>query len=308
MPDRGAWAGTRAARRRARRSIRPFTGRRAGTALAVCTALLLVSLAVTQTRSGRTQAVPRSASRNSQRVARQQSAVRRADAPSAISGHHQHARRACPSRRCAPVSPASARVVGAGAAASRQGLSGGATHVVPVCAPRQPRPDPLAGCSQLPRGRRRDSKAPHQVDLRPSPPVVPVSASPAPSPSTPRANVPAGPAPPSAPRPIEPSAPPPAPPSPARVQITAKEYSFTLSRPTVPAGEVIMEFVNRGQDPHNMHVVSAAEESNEAGAFSNTEPEHHQDLTLVMRAGSYTLFCSLPGHRAAGMAATLVVQ
>jgi uncharacterized cupredoxin-like copper-binding protein len=69
-----------------------------------------------------------------------------------------------------------------------------------------------------------------------------------------------------------------------------------------------MEFVNRGQDPHNMHVVSAAEESNEAGAFSNTEPEHHQDLTLVMRAGSYTLFCSLPGHRAAGMAATLVVQ
>jgi plastocyanin len=69
-----------------------------------------------------------------------------------------------------------------------------------------------------------------------------------------------------------------------------------------------MEFVNRGQDPHNMHVLREAEESNEAGAFSNTEPDHHQDLTFVLRAGSYTLFCSLPGHRAAGMTGTLVVQ
>jgi uncharacterized cupredoxin-like copper-binding protein len=76
----------------------------------------------------------------------------------------------------------------------------------------------------------------------------------------------------------------------------------------VPAGEVIVEFVNRGQDPHNMHIAREAEESNEAGAFSNTEPAHHQDLTLVLRAGSYTLSCSLPGHRAAGMNATLVVQ
>jgi uncharacterized cupredoxin-like copper-binding protein len=75
----------------------------------------------------------------------------------------------------------------------------------------------------------------------------------------------------------------------------------------VPAGEVIIEFVNRGQDPHNLNLTS--EESSELiGTFPTTESEQHQDQTLVMRAGSYTLFCSLPGHRAAGMHATLTVQ
>jgi uncharacterized cupredoxin-like copper-binding protein len=92
------------------------------------------------------------------------------------------------------------------------------------------------------------------------------------------------------------------------VQVIALEYSFTLSRPSVPAGEVIFDFVNRGQDAHNMHVVPGGEEAHEAGTVSSTEPEQHQDLALVLRPGSYTLFCSLPGHRAAGMNATLVVN
>jgi plastocyanin len=90
--------------------------------------------------------------------------------------------------------------------------------------------------------------------------------------------------------------------------VIAREYSFTLSRPNVPAGEVIFEFLNRGQDPHNLNVAAAFSESEMSGTFASTEPEHHSDQTIIMRAGSYTLFCSLPGHRAAGMITTLVVQ
>jgi plastocyanin len=91
------------------------------------------------------------------------------------------------------------------------------------------------------------------------------------------------------------------------VQVTAKEYSFTLSRPEVPAGEVIVEFLNRGEDPHNLHLTEAAGGS-EAGAFPNTGPGVHEDLQLDLRPGSYTLFCSLPEHEAKGMKATLIVR
>jgi uncharacterized cupredoxin-like copper-binding protein len=90
------------------------------------------------------------------------------------------------------------------------------------------------------------------------------------------------------------------------VQVIAKEYSFTLSRPEVPAGEVIIELVNRGEDAHNLHALEPAEGA-EAGALPNTEPGGVRDLKVRLHAGSYTLFCSLPGHEAKGMHATLVV-
>jgi plastocyanin len=95
--------------------------------------------------------------------------------------------------------------------------------------------------------------------------------------------------------------------APARVQVIAQEFSFTLSREEVPAGAVIVEFVDRGQDEHNLHLSPTAGGS-EAGVFANTQPEHHEDETFNMKPGAYTLFCSLPGHEAAGMKATLSVN
>jgi plastocyanin len=94
---------------------------------------------------------------------------------------------------------------------------------------------------------------------------------------------------------------------PVRVQVIAKEYSFTLSRAEVPAGKVIVEFVNAGEDSHNLHFQEPAE-TTEAGAFPTSSPGFHGDLTLNLHPGSYTLFCSLPGHEAKGMKATLTVR
>ncbi|HSZ69695.1 MAG TPA: plastocyanin/azurin family copper-binding protein [Solirubrobacteraceae bacterium] len=94
---------------------------------------------------------------------------------------------------------------------------------------------------------------------------------------------------------------------PARVQVIAKEYSFTLSRTEVPAGKVIVEFVDGGEDPHNLHLEEPSQ-AGEAGAFPTSLPGFHGDLTLNLHPGTYTLFCSLPGHEAKGMKATLTVN
>jgi hypothetical protein len=93
---------------------------------------------------------------------------------------------------------------------------------------------------------------------------------------------------------------------PARVQITAREYSLSLSRASVPAGPVILELVNAGQDPHDLDATSGGAGAL-AGSFGLTAPGTHVDDEFTFAAGTYNLFCSLPGHAALGMTTTLTV-
>jgi plastocyanin len=107
--------------------------------------------------------------------------------------------------------------------------------------------------------------------------------------------------------PVSESTPPSAtPPSVPHVQVTAVEYSFALSRTTVPAGKVILEFVNHGQDEHNLNV--AGGEGSLAGWFPSLQAHEVKHQAFELRSGTYTLFCSLADHERKGMKATLVVE
>jgi plastocyanin len=90
------------------------------------------------------------------------------------------------------------------------------------------------------------------------------------------------------------------------VQVTAVEFHFTLSRTTVPAGKVDFQFVNGGQDEHNLNVLSG--EGSLESWFPKTVSKGVRDQTVTLRKGAFTLFCSLPEHEAKGMRATLTVQ
>jgi plastocyanin len=96
------------------------------------------------------------------------------------------------------------------------------------------------------------------------------------------------------------------PPSISHVQVNAVEYSFSLSRTSVPAGKVVLEFVNDGQDEHNLHLESGEGPLSES--IGDTPSKGVSDLHLEMQPGSYTLFCSLPTHESRGMKATLTVE
>lgn len=84
------------------------------------------------------------------------------------------------------------------------------------------------------------------------------------------------------------------------------EFSLTLSRPQLAGGESLVEFVD-GTGPHDLHLRSQATGADVA-AFAVAQPGTRVTQPVTLRVGTYTLYCSLPGHELAGMHATLVVR
>jgi plastocyanin len=95
------------------------------------------------------------------------------------------------------------------------------------------------------------------------------------------------------------------PPPPARVQVVAQEFSYSLSRHRVKAGRVIVELVNHGQDTHDLDLKRVG--GTHVFRFPDVQPGHYVDRMLTLRPGKYRLWCAIADHRERGMQATLLV-
>ena len=93
---------------------------------------------------------------------------------------------------------------------------------------------------------------------------------------------------------------------PSSLQVVESEWSLALSRPRVHAGTVYAEAVNAGQDAHDLALRRDAPGAKTV-RFRSLARSAHADRVLRLAPGRYTLWCTLPGHRARGMVATLVV-
>jgi len=92
----------------------------------------------------------------------------------------------------------------------------------------------------------------------------------------------------------------------SRLGVKAVEYSYTLSRPEVSAGETIVELNNQGEDPHNL-VLEHEGTEDPALEIPSTPSVSQAGATFTLSSGTYRLYCSLYKHEAKGMEATLVV-
>jgi plastocyanin len=80
---------------------------------------------------------------------------------------------------------------------------------------------------------------------------------------------------------------------------------FTASSLSAKAGKVTIAFTNSASFAHNVTVATAG------GAVVGATPTFQggtKTLSLNLKPGTYTFYCSVPGHRQAGMQGTLVVH
>lgn len=94
--------------------------------------------------------------------------------------------------------------------------------------------------------------------------------------------------------------------SPARVQVGADEFRYTLSRQTIKAGPAIVQLVNYGEDEHDLRLRRAG--GTRVYAIRKVRPGALGELETRFLPGRFTLWCSLGDHRKRGMTATLVVR
>jgi plastocyanin len=92
-----------------------------------------------------------------------------------------------------------------------------------------------------------------------------------------------------------------------RLGVKAVEYSYTLSRPEVSAGEVIVELNNQGEDPHNL-VLEHEGSADPSLEIPATPTITQASASFTLSPGTYRLYCSLYKHEAKGMEATLIVS
>jgi uncharacterized cupredoxin-like copper-binding protein len=94
--------------------------------------------------------------------------------------------------------------------------------------------------------------------------------------------------------------------APDRVLVRGSEWEITLSKRKVQPGRVIVQFLNDGEDPHDLRL--QRDGGGPELGIGELEPGDYANLDVrLRRASSYRLWCSLPQHRERGMEATLRV-
>ena len=88
------------------------------------------------------------------------------------------------------------------------------------------------------------------------------------------------------------------------VAVEAKEYSFTPSALTVPAGDVTFSVRNIGNEEHRFEIYQG---ETLVDGIESLDVGLTDEVTVTLAAGPYSYLCKLNGHDQLGMKGTLTV-
>ncbi len=89
-------------------------------------------------------------------------------------------------------------------------------------------------------------------------------------------------------------------PTSATAVVLTTEMAFTPDELAVRAGTVTVVLTNEGLLYHDLRI-------GEEPFIVEAKPGESNQSSLVLEAGTYELYCSIPGHREAGMVGVLEV-
>ena len=98
-----------------------------------------------------------------------------------------------------------------------------------------------------------------------------------------------------------PAAPPPASSQGMTVPVAESEFKIVLPRIALKAGKITFDAKNVGKIPHDLAVKGTSFKT------SLIQPGGSTKLTATLKPGSYVLYCTVPGHEAAGMKVNITV-
>jgi plastocyanin len=90
------------------------------------------------------------------------------------------------------------------------------------------------------------------------------------------------------------------------VQASGSEFRINLSRSKVAPSKLRLEFVNFGEDDHDLAIRRVG--TSLVRNLGTTRPGERSVERFKVRKGTYLMWCTLGDHRARGMKATLKVR
>jgi plastocyanin len=90
-----------------------------------------------------------------------------------------------------------------------------------------------------------------------------------------------------------------------KIEASPSGLAYKKTKVTAKAGEDTIDFTNPASIGHNVTIEDSA---GKTIGETETLAEGSTSTTVDLKPGTYTYYCSVPGHREAGMEGTLVVE